>query len=179
MAKNTFSTTYLNSVSQLNSECKWNNLCIKTPNATITPKDFVLLAIGTPNLIEEKWEIEIKDPRYNSRNDLVYALVIDGKILKFGKSITTMKKRVQSYHCGKDKYRIKKNATNSASNWYILQSVLHIGKPVYIYALFVPTTKGHFKGWTYCKRVSKEIEGLLLSAFETQYGSKPIGNRQS
>lgn len=179
MPQDTFSTKYLKNISQLKNELEWNQLSIKTPTSVITPKNFVLLAIGIPNLQEEKWDMKIKDPRYNTDNDLVYALVVEGKILKFGKSITTMKKRVQSYHCGKDKYRTKRNATNSASNWYILQSVLHMGQPVYIYGLFIPNTQGHFMGWTYINRVSKEIEGRLLAAFEQQYGFKPIGNRQS
>lgn len=179
MKKGTFSTQYLTDISELQNELDWDKFSIQTPTTTISSKDFTLVAVGTPNLAEEKWEMDIKNPQYNTREDLVYALVVEGKIFKFGKSITTMQKRIQSYHCGKDAYRKKENATNSASNWYVLQSVLHMGKPVYIYVMYIPKTENTFKGWVYPNRVSKEIEGLLIAAFVKKYGNKPIGNRQS
>ena len=56
----------------------------------------------------------------------MYCFVIDGKILKIGKTDTTMAKRVQSYNCGKKAYR--ENGTCSTTNYNILQSFLAINK---------------------------------------------------
>jgi len=70
--------------------------------------------------------MDIKDPKYKTTEDLIYVLVIEDKIFKIGKSITTMEKRIGSCHTGKNAYRQKENATNSATNWFILQSVLAI-----------------------------------------------------
>lgn len=180
MAKETMSVTHLTNINQLNNELKWKDFKIKTPNGqTLTSQDFDLVAIGTPNKDAEKWDMDIKDKRYINKEDLIYTLVIDGRLLKIGKSITTMKKRVQSYHCGKNKYREKSNATNSATNWYILQSVLAINLPVYIYVFYIPETKGEFMGWTYHNRISKEVESKLITAFYKQYKFKPIGNKQN
>ena len=180
MPRETISVTHLTNKDQLRNELLWEDFKINTPNGqSLTAADFDLIAIGNPNNQNERWDMDIKDPRYLTQEDLIYALVIDGKLLKIGKSITTMKKRVQSYHCGKNAYREKSNATNSATNWYILQSVLAINLPVYIYVLFVPRTDGKFMGWTYHNRISKEIESILITAFYNQYGFKPIGNKQN
>ena len=179
MPRETISVSHLTSKDQLNNELSWNDLKIATPSGyNITTKDFDLIAIGNPNQTHERWDMDIKDSRYNTKEDLIYALVIDGKLFKLGKSITTMKKRIGSYHCGKNAYREKEKSTNSATNWYVLQSVLAINLPVYIYVLYVPRTDGEFMGWTYHNRISKEIEGKLMDAFLAQYGFKPIGNKQ-
>jgi len=179
MPRETISVTHLTDIHQLDNELLWENFCIETPSGhNITPNDFTLVAIGTPNQQFERWDITICDNKYSTEEDLIYALVVGGKLLKLGKSITTMKKRIQSYHCGKNAYRERTNATNSATNWYVLQSVLAINLPVYIYVLYVPRTDGQFMGWTYHNRISKEIEGKLMDAFHNQYGFKPIGNKQ-
>lgn len=180
MARETISVKHLSSVSDLAGQLDWADFKIETPSGELlTGEDFPLVAIGHPNQLEEKWDMEIVDNRYATQQDLIYALVVDGKLFKLGKSITTMKGRIQSYHCGKNAYRLKQNATNSATNWFILQSVLAINKPVYIYVMYIPHTKGYFKGWTYQNRISKEIEGKLITAFYQQYGFKPIGNKQN
>lgn len=180
MSKTTISTTHLTNKDELCNELSWNEFKIKTPNEYIlTNQDFELVAIGHPNQSLERWDMEIINEKYQTQEDLIYALVINGKLLKIGKSITTMKKRVQSYHCGKNSYREKQNATNSATNWYILQSVLSINLPVYIYVLYIPQTYGNFMGWEYHNRISKEIEAKMISAFYSQYGFKPIGNKQN
>ena len=180
MPRETISATHLTTKQQLSNELSWENFKINTPSGyIITPQDFDLIAIGTPNQACERWDMEVIDARYNTQEDLIYALVVDGKLFKLGKSITTMKKRIQSYHCGKNAYREKANATNSATNWYILQSVLAINLPVYVYVLYAPRTDGEFKGWTYHNRISKEIEAKLIAAFYEQYGTKPIGNKQN
>jgi len=180
MTRKTISVKHLDNISELNNEVNWSDFSINTPNGNILSKEnFSLVAIGNPNIEKEKWDMNVLDERYNTQQDLIYFLVIENKILKIGKSITTMAKRVKSYHCGKDSYRRKKHATNSATNWFILQSVLSINKPVYIYVLFVPQTSGEFMGWTYQNRISKEIEGKIISTFQAKYGKKPIGNKQN
>lgn len=175
----TISTQHLTKKEDLNNELNWDDFEILTPSGErLTKDDFKLVAIGKPNIEKEKWDMEIKDEKYNNQEDLIYALVVAGKLLKLGKSITTMKKRVQSYHCGKNAYRKKENATNSATNWFILQSVLAIGEPVYIYCLYIPKTIGQFMGWEYHNRISKEIEAKLITTFYETYKTKPIGNKQ-
>ncbi len=179
MPKGTFSAAHLTDISELSAQVDWDDFSLPAPERELTKDDFSLIAIGKPNREKEKWDMEIVDVRYSKREDLIYVMVIGGKILKIGKSITTMKNRVDSYHCGKDSYRVKKNATNSATNWFILQSVLAINLPVYIYALYIPQTEGKFFGWTYPNRVSKEVEGKIITAFIKKYGFKPIGNKQN
>ena len=180
MPRETISVSHLNSIEELRDQLDWNGFSIQTPNGQkLTNHHFTLIAIGNPNQAKEKWDMDIKDNRYYTTEDLVYALVVGGKLLKIGKSITTMQKRIQSYHCGKNAYREKANATNSATNWFILQSVLSINMPVYVYALYTPRSDGQFMGWTYHNRISKEIEGKIISAFYEQYGFKPIGNKQN
>ncbi len=180
MKKSTFSTKHLTTFNELNNEIDWESLLLETPDKTnITPKDFILLAIGTPNKEKESLTMEIIDDKYNTEQDLIYVLVIEGKILKFGKSITTMEKRILSYLTGKNSYRNKAKATNSASNWFILQSLLSIGLKVHIYGIFIPKTQGSFRGWEYQNRVSKEIEKILLDNFKKKYHKSPIRNRQS
>lgn len=180
MKKETISVKHLDSIEELNNQLDWENFSIDTPNGSkLTCADFKLVAIGTPNQTKEKWDMEVKDERYAKQEDLIYALVIGGKLLKIGKSISTMKERIGSYHCGKNSYRKKSNSTNSATNWFILQSVLSINLPVYVYVLYVPKTEGEFMGWKYHNRVSKEIESRLIAAFYEQYGFKPIGNKQN
>ena len=179
MAQNTMSKHHLTSFAELANELDWDKFAIATRSGRmLTNQDFDLIAIGRPNQEKERWDMQILDTRYNSTEDLVYALVVGGKLLKIGKSITTMQKRVQSYHCGKNAYRAKSNSTNSATNWYILQSVLAINMPVYIYAMYIAPSQGEFMGWTYTNRVSKEVEGIIIGAFADTYGFMPIGNRQ-
>ena len=180
MERETISVSHLSSMEELKGQLDWDKFSIDAPNGkSLTSKDFSLIAIGHPNLEKEKWDIEIKDPRYKTTEDLVYAFVIGGKLLKIGKSIKTMKDRIQSYHCGKNAYREKPKSTNSATNWFILQSVLSINLPVYIYAIYAPRSNGEFMGWVYPNRISKEIEGKIITAFYEQYGFKPIGNKQN
>lgn len=180
MQRKTISVNHLTTLADLSNELDWHNFSIKTPSGqTLTCKDFALVAVGNPNNTKEKWDMDVKDDRYKNQEDLIYALVINGKLFKIGKSISTMKERIQSYHCGKNAYRQKANATNSATNWFVLQTVLAINYPVYIYVLFIPKTEGKFMGWTYHNRVSKEIEKILIDAFQKQYGFKPIGNKQN
>lgn len=180
MPRETISVMHLTNINDLKNELNWKDFKIKTPNNSfLTYKNFELVAVGYPNQEQERWDMVIKDTRYNTQEDLIYALVVAGKLLKIGKSITTMKKRIQSYHCGKQAYREKPNATNSATNWFILQSVLSIAMPVEIYVLYIPQTEGEFMGWKYHNRISKEIEGKIIKAFADQYHFKPIGNKQN
>ena len=82
MTKSTFSTKHLRTFKELKNEIKWESLLLETPDKTnITPKDFILLAIGTPNKEKESLTMEIIDDKYKTEQDLIYVLVIEGKIL--------------------------------------------------------------------------------------------------
>lgn len=180
MPRETISVTHLTSLTQLNNQINWKEFSISTPcGKPLSCDNFKLVAIGYPNQIKERLDVNVIDDEYNTRKDLIYALVINEKILKVGKSIKTMKGRIASYHCGKNAYRNKPNSTNSATNWFVLQSALSLNLPVYIYVLYIPATTGEFMGWTFQNRVSKEVEALVIEAIKNKYGFKPIGNKQN
>lgn len=77
MSKTTISTTHLTNKDELCNELSWNEFKIKTPNEYIlTNQDFELVAIGHPNQALERWDMEIINEKYQTQEDLIYALVI-------------------------------------------------------------------------------------------------------
>ena len=133
-----------------------------------------------PNFKIEKIEIKvIHDESLTKREGLVYALVVENKIVKIGQSINTFKKRLGSYNTGKQSYRSR--GTNSGANFFILQSLLNINKPIEVYLL----TPDH-KRWeildvsgTEAFPSAKIWERVLLDKFKKTYGRLPIGDSQN
>ena len=71
------------------------------------------------------------EEKYDSYRELIYAIVIDGKIVKIGGTYTGMKKRHGSYNCGTRKARAK--GTCSVTNFDITEyqfTALRQGKTV-------------------------------------------------
>ena len=60
------------------------------------------------------------EEKYKSYRELIYAIVIDGKIVKIGGTYTGMKKRHGSYNCGTRKARAK--GTCSVTNFNITET---------------------------------------------------------
>ncbi len=94
-----------------------------------------------PDIENEKIEIENIKDEDNNRKGLVYLFVINGNVVKIGSTITTFKKRVQSYNCGKKSYR--KNGTCSTTNYFTLQTFLNFYREddninIEVYSFFVP-----------------------------------------
>lgn len=131
-----------------------------------------------PNLKDEKIEIINLDPKTGKIDGLVYIMVIDGKILKIGETINTIKDRIQSYNCGKLKHRI--SGTASTTNFFILQSILKINKKVNVFAMFPPKPKFKIFGKEVISSHPpvKIAEKKLIKEFINDYGKKPIGITQ-
>jgi hypothetical protein len=131
-----------------------------------------------PNKAEEKLEVETVDAANINKSGMVYVFVIEGKIFKIGQSISSIKQRVQSYNCGKIEYRI--SGTNSTTNYFVLQSLLNIGKVVNVYAFFPEQPTYTIFGKTYQNSlsVSKQAEKEILKTFMETHKKKPIGCTQ-
>jgi hypothetical protein len=139
---------------------------------------FAPLCKVTPNQQEEKlnitWESNSEDM---NRVGLDYLIVVNDRIFKLGHSTTNIKKRIQSYNCGKKAYR--ENGTCSTTNYYVLQSLLNMNKEATFYAFFPPVPPMGYElfGVTYTDGVApaKRAEGILIEAFTQQFNKKPIG----
>lgn len=125
-----------------------------------------------PNQEQEKLEFCGDIDKFSNIEGVVYLFVVDGKILKLGKTDTSMKKRIQSYNCGKRQYR--ENGTCSTTNYKVLQSFLSIGKNVELYCYFVPPITINLFGEeiTITTSPSKCIEKAFQIKTQEQFGDK-------
>lgn len=128
-----------------------------------------------PNQEQERLEIQEVKGGDITRAGLVYVFVIKEKIFKIGHTITSIKKRVQSYNCGKTEYRIA--GTNSTTNYFILQSLLSINHKVKVYAFFPEQPKYEVFGEKFQDSypVAKTAEKKIIEEFEATHNKKPIG----
>lgn len=133
---------------------------------------FTLVGELIPNQEKEKLEFYGDEEKYSNTEGAVYLFVIDDKILKIGKTDSTMKKRIQSYNCGKRQY--KENGTCSTTNYKVLQSFLTIGKRVELYCYFVPPIQLDVFGETVSITTSpsKYIEKAFQKKTQEQFGDK-------
>ncbi|MCL2567663.1 MAG: GIY-YIG nuclease family protein [Alphaproteobacteria bacterium] len=140
---------------------------------------FIHLCNLIPKNEEEKLEIEVVNEQQFDTEGLVYVFVINDKIFKIGHTITSIKKRVQSYNCGKTEYRIA--GTNSTTNYFVLQSLLKINQPVKVFAFFPEQPKYTLFGKEYQDSfpTSKRAENEILKNFIQKYNKKPIGCTQT
>ena len=117
-----------------------------------------------------------KESSFEKNKELVYLFVINGYIQKVGSTTTTMKKRIQSYNCGKQDYRDR--GTCSTTNYFVLQSFLRINKEFEIYAFFPEKKKMQVDvfGDVVEKELyvpSKEYEKKILTELKSR-GAMPI-----
>ncbi len=162
----------IGSSADLQGEIQWQNYVDKNY--------FTYYCDLMPNRQDEKIIIDvIGDKILHTTEGIVYVLVIDGKILTFGHSIRTFKARLGSYNAGKKKQR-KGKATNSVTNYYILQSILNIGLPVQVYLMTPEHSEWKALGETGTEPFPsvKMLKKTILAKFEKQYGKSPIGNTQ-
>lgn len=110
--------------------------------------------------------------KYENIEGAVYLFVINDKILKLGKTDTSMKKRIQSYNCGKKQYRT--NGTCSTTNYKVLQSLLAINEKVELYCYFVPPISINLFGEeiTITTSPSKCVEKAFQRKTQEQFGDK-------
>jgi hypothetical protein len=141
-------------------------------------KHFIHLCNLIPNKERERFEIVTIDTDNITKRGLVYVFVIEGKIFKIGHSIKDIKKRVQSYNCGKMEYRI--NGTNSVTNYFVLQSLLNINKVIKVYAFFPQLPSYTIFGKIYHSNLpsSRQAEKLILRNFIAAHNRMPIGCKQ-
>ena len=144
-------------------------------------KYFYHLCNLIPEIEKEKLNIEYID-KSNKENDtfgLVYIFVIEDKIFKIGHTINSIKKRIESYNCGKVEYRIK--GTNSTTNYFVLQSLLKINKIINVYTFFPENPQYKIFGKIFKDSFppSKRAENEILKNFIKKYNRKPIGCTQT
>jgi hypothetical protein len=160
----------IRTLEQLKDEVSYSDFAYK--------KDFTLICKLLPNVKEEKIEIEVIDNVKINLEGLVYVFVIEDKIFKIGHTITTIKKRIQSYNCGKTEYRI--NGTNSTTNYFVLQSILLLNLKVDIFAFYPDQPQYTLFGKSYqdSHPASKRAENIILTDFVKLHQRKPIGCTQ-
>jgi len=96
---------------------------------------FSFLCDVIPDRKNERLLIKNEDARKVARPGVLYVFVVDNKLIKVGSSTTSFRERVQSYNCGKEKYR-RKHGTCSTTNYLALQTFLRWNQPVKVYAFF-------------------------------------------
>ena len=160
----------LKSASDLSDEVPYEKFQFK--------RHFSLLCTLHPNKRKERLEVRSQNETSLPAKGLVYVLCIDGKILKIGCTITAFEKRVQSYNCGRRRFRA--NGTCSTTNYFILQSLLNIGKTVDVYVYFPAIKKYNIFGTKGEERFPspKAVEKEVLARFVKRHGKVPIGCTQ-
>ena len=103
-------------------------------------REFKFLCTMEPDAAAEHLYIINEKTGKNSdirRRGLVYVFIVDGKLLKVGSTAQSFTERVQSYNCGTKSNRWNRG-TCSTTNYFVLQSLLAIGKSIRVYAFFTP-----------------------------------------
>lgn len=128
-----------------------------------------------------------KEELYSIRQNLVYIILKDDKIVKIGGTKTGMKARITSYKCGhyirerKDKYGKNYSGKPSATNAYVYNTLLHYIKKgekfsVYIY----PIEDKHVEVEIFGKKkriktqIYEEWEKECISNYKDKHGKLPI-----
>lgn len=140
--------------------------------------EFAFVCEATPSeRPDEKLVITDKDDA-NLNRSCVYAMVIDGRVLKIGSALNGVKSRVGSYNCGTVKFRTW--GTCSTTNYWVLQSLLYLQMPVRFYGVFPDLKKCKIFGETFHEPFpsAKKMEKVILQRFVDTYKRKPIGCTQ-
>ena len=124
------------------------------------------------------------EEKYDSYRELIYAIVIDGKIVKIGGTYTGMKKRHGSYNCGTRKARAK--GTCSVTNFDITEyqfTALRQGKTVEWYVFDVPLAETTVNlPWgdeiSYNAKTYLKYESSLTHKYAALKGAVPPLNKQ-
>ena len=120
------------------------------------------------------------EEKYNSYRELIYAIVIDGKIVKIGGTYVGMKGRHGSYNCGTRKARAK--GTCSVTNFNITETqyaAIVTGKKVEWYVFDVPFAEATLNlPWgdeiTYNAKTFYKYESSLCAKYADLTGHFPI-----
>ena len=120
------------------------------------------------------------EEKYDSYRELIYAIVIDGKIVKIGGTYVGMKGRHGSYNCGTRKARAK--GTCSVTNFNITETqfaAIRDGKKVEWYVFDVPLAEATINlPWgdeiTYNAKTFYKYESSLCAKYAELTGHFPI-----
>lgn len=119
------------------------------------------------------------EEKYKSYRELIYLIVIDGKIVKIGGTYVGMKGRHGSYNCGTRKARAK--GTCSVTNYNITETqytAICDGKKVEWYAFDVPIAEATINVWgekmTYNAKTFYKYESSLCAKYSELTGHFPI-----
>jgi len=120
------------------------------------------------------------EEKYKSYRELIYAIVIDGRIVKFGGTYVGMKGRHGSYNCGTRKARAK--GTCSVTNFNITETqyaAIRDGKKVEWYVFDVPLAEATINlPWgdeiTYNAKTFYKYESSLCAKYAELTGHFPI-----
>lgn len=143
-------------------------------------KDFKLVCKLKPDMESESLKIYDNVEDLADRKGIVYVLVINGRIFKVGQSINSIRERIQSYNCGKKKYR-KESGTNSTTNYFCITEFIKYRIWCWGIWVFSSSTKFKIFGKEYqdSKSVSKVAENIIIKELmKDNNGNKPIGNKQ-
>ena len=124
------------------------------------------------------------EDKYSSYRELIYFIVINGKIIKIGGTYVGLKGRHSSYNCGTRKARAK--GTCSLTNFDITEyqyAAIRDGKRVEWYVFDVPLAEATVNlPWgeeiTYNAKTYMKYESSLCHKYAELNGSVPIGNKQ-
>jgi len=121
---------------------------------------------------------------YTEYKELIYILVIDGKVAKIGGSKTGLKKRHESYNCGTRKAR--NIGTCSVTNYNITETqyaAIMSGKTVDWYMFDVPTVEVEVDVFGKKEMVKASVftkyEASLLAQYSSITGHFPILSKNS
>ena len=120
------------------------------------------------------------EEKYKSYRELIYAIVIDGRIVKIGGSYAGMAGRHSSYNCGTRKARAK--GTCSLTNFNITETqyaAIRDGKKVEWYVFDVPLAEATINlPWgdeiTYNAKTFYKYESSLCAKYAELTGHSPI-----
>lgn len=134
---------------------------------------FSFLCDLVPDRKKERLVIENADINKINKIGVLYVFVLNNKLLKVGSSTTSFKDRVQSYNCGKEKYR-RKHGTCSTTNYFVLQTILRWNKSIKVYAFFPEEIEMDI--WGKKEMISspaKRFEKIILTELKN-HGKLPI-----
>lgn len=181
----------------ISSNCKFNTLKIifkKWTTEDLVSQDCFHLVCGLKGENEKLFMINRtndfnKDAHIVGVGYILTCVINDTEyVFKIGQSRTDWIERLNSYNCGKKKYRHGKG-TNSTTNYKVLQSICHIQKfhpeitfNVYLYGQDNKEDiiwKGINSGISSSDlRIPIAVEHILLALCQKVYNHIPIGNDQ-
>ena len=123
--------------------------------------------------------VETNEMWNDNENEWLYCLAYNGRIVKIGMTITSLKERYASYSCGTA--RAMKKGSCSTTNFIISECNFYAkksGMSVEIYGIPCPLVKKEISRFGItemrCFSSVREQEAMLTKCFKTAYSHKPV-----